>query len=432
MTPHSTEKKLLLVADTYYPKVDGTLKFIEEFIRRAGSDFKISLLVPYLGKKENAKCDSDHICAPMEKLFHCADKKIPEANEKIIYVQPSQLLQISGYQNMKLNYSNFQRIKTAIQKSDLVFIQGPALLSYLSIYYSQKYKKNAVFYVHVIPWELFARFIPKFIRKPFLALFRKIAISFYNKCDEILVPYHELQEQLKRVGVRTKISVAALGVDIQTFTPAKDKRLHKHKLGIPTDKTVIGYVGRISKEKNVHTLLEAFRKLENQDKIHLLIVGDGPEKQKADFPLLQNCTVTGFVNNVQDYLKAMDIFVMPSSTETTSLATLEAMACGLPVVATKVGFMKSYIVKNHNGIFVPRSNPTVLSLKLKSLLDDSQLREQLGQNARKTVAYSFSWERSINRIKRLLSGHFYQELSPSKKEGEELDSSEPTKVTEII
>jgi len=392
MTPHHNEKKLLLVADTYYPKVDGTLKFIEEFLRRAGSDFKISLLVPYLGKGEKTK-------------------RIPDPTEKITYIQPSHLLQISGYQNMKLNRDNIQQIKTAIKNTDLVFIQGPALLSYLSIYYGQKYKKNTIFYVHVIPWELFARFIPRLIRKPFLALFRRITISFYNRCDEILVPYHELQEQLKRVGVRTKISVAALGVDIQTFLPAKDKRLHKHKLGIPSDKTVIGYVGRISKEKNVHILLEAFTKLENQDKIHLLIVGDGPQGQKKDFPLLQNCTVTGFVNNVQDYLKAMDIFVMPSSTETTSLATLEAMSCGLPVIATKVGFMKSYIIKNHNGIFVPRSNPTVLSLKLKSLLDDPQLREQLGQNARKTVAYSFSWERSINRIKRLLSAHFYQEVT---------------------
>ncbi len=412
MTPHNSEKKLLLVADTYYPKVDGTLKFIEEFLRRAGSDFKISLLVPYLGKREKTK-------------------RIPDPTEKIAYIQPSHLLQISGYQNMKLNRNNIQRIKTAIQNTDLVFIQGPALLSYLSIYYARKYNKNTVFYVHIIPWELFARFIPKVIRRPFLALFKRIAISWYNKCDEILVPYHELQEQLKRVGVQTKISVAALGVDIQTFSPAKDKRLHKQKLGISPDKIVIGYVGRISKEKNVHTLLEAFKSLEQQDKIHLLIVGDGPERQKKDFPLLPNCTITGFVNNVQDYLKAMDIFVMPSSTETTSLATLEAMACGLPVIATKVGFMKSYIVKNHNGIFVPRSNPGVLSLKLKALLEDPTLREQLGQNARKTVAYSFSWERSINRIKRLLSDHFYQQLAPPEKE-EKQTTEETTKVSDII
>ena len=113
----------------------------------------------------------------------------------------------------------------------------------------------------------------------------------------------------------------------------------------------------------------------------------------------------------------MDVFVMPSSTETTSLATLEAMSCGLPVIATKVGFIKSYLNKNHNGIFIPRDNPAVLALKIKMLLDDTSLCTQLGQNARKTIVYSFSWERSINRIRRILNEHFYPKVDlPIKEE----------------
>ena len=132
------------------------------------------------------------------------------------------------------------------------------------------------------------------------------------------------------------------------------------------------------------------------------MVGDGPKKLTSRFKELHNCKITGFVNNVQDYLKASDIFVMPSLTETTSLATLEAMACGLPVIVTKVGFMKEYVVKDYNGMFFPRANPTLLALKIEKLLENSELREKLSRNARKTVAYSFSWERSINKIKRIL------------------------------
>ena len=191
-------RKLLIVADTYYPKVDGTLKFMEEFLRRAKDDFKISLLVPYLGSWKKTR-------------------KLPAVTEHITYVQPSQLFQISGYQNMKLTRRNITRIKQAIQNTDLIFVQGPAFLSYLSIYYARKYQKNTVFYVHVIPWELYAKFIPRIIRRPFFTLFRRFVIAYYNRCDEILVPYHELQNQLKNEGVRTKISVATLGVDIQTF-----------------------------------------------------------------------------------------------------------------------------------------------------------------------------------------------------------------------
>ena len=135
--------------------------------------------------------------------------------------------------------------------------------------------------------------------------------------------------------------------------------------------------------------------------------GDGPEKQTRELKQLKNCKVTGFVYNVQDNLKAMDVFVMPSLTETTSLATLEAMSTGLPVIATRVGFIKSYIIKNHNGLFFPRNSAGMLSVKISKLLKDREYRERLGQNARKTVAYGFSWERSINRIKRILLKEYY-------------------------
>jgi len=118
---------------------------------------------------------------------------------------------------------------------------------------------------------------------------------------------------------------------------------------------------------------------------------------------LKNCTITGFVDNVYDYMKAMDVFVMPSLTETTSLATLEAMSSGLPVITSKVGFMKNYIVKDYNGIFFPRDSSTMLAMKIKKIRNDRDFRNKLSQNARKTIAYSFSWERSINKIKRLLN-----------------------------
>ena len=187
----------------------------------------------------------------------------------------------------------------------------------------------------------------------------------------------------------------------------KKKEIIREKLHLPKKKIIIGYVGRVSVEKNVHTLMEAFKKLPNQEKLRLLIVGDGDKELISELKDMKNCHVTGFVDNVDEYLHSMDIFVMPSLTETTSLATLEAMSTGLPVIATKVGFMKNYIVKDYNGEFFPKENPNYLTVKLQKLLDNPELMEKLGTNARKTMAYSFSWERSINRIKRILKEEFY-------------------------
>ena len=372
--------ELLIVADTYYPKVDGTLRFMEEFIKRSVDDFSISLLVPnYNIKKKDPK---------IKKLTGLATSKI---------------IKLSGYPNMKLSWKNFKLIKKSIKEADIVFVQGPALISYLSIYYGHKFKKKTVFYLHVISWELFEKFLPPIINKLFFTVFKKVSILFYNRCNEIFIPYNELKEQLKEEGVKTKMSVARLGVDIDFFSPVTDKKLFKKKLNLPEDKFIIGYVGRISKEKNTQVLFKAFKKLEEQEKLHLLLVGDGPEDERKRFSVLKNCTITGFVDNVYDYMKAMDVFVMPSLTETSSLATLEAMSSGLPVIASKVGFMRSYIVKGHNGIFFPRNSPTMLAMKIKKIRNDAELRNKLGQNARKTISYSFSWERSINKIKRLLT-----------------------------
>jgi len=376
--------KMLMVADTYYPKVDGTLRFMEEFSSRT-NNFDLSLLVPDLGKH----------------------KKLANVN-KINYLKPSSLINLSGYPNMKISWNNFKKIKQAIKNSELIFIQGPALISYLSMYYGKRYNKKTIFYVHVISWELFEKFLPPIINRLFFKIFKKISIVLYNRCDNILVPYHELKNELEKAGVRSEIKIAKLGVDIEKFSPTNDKRLSKEKIGIKNNKTVIGYVGRISKEKNVKILLKAFKKLENQQKFHLLIVGDGNKELVEPFKEIKNCTVTGFVDNVQDYLKAMDIFVMPSLTETSSLATLEAMSCGIPVITSKVGFMKSYIISNHNGLFFPRNKATMLAIKIEKILREQELRQKLSQNARKTIAYSFSWGRSINKMKRLILEKYFQ------------------------
>ncbi len=366
--------KLLLIADTYYPKVDGTLRFVEEFLKRS-SEFEASLLVPFQGEKQG---------------------------KNVTFVQPSSWIHLSGYPGMKLNLRNWRMIERTIASADIVFVQGPALLSYLSIYCAHRQGKKVVFYTHTLPWELIAKFLPRLLRLPIAYLVRKLCTWLYNHCTAIYVPYHGLREYLGQEGVHVPITVARLGVDIDRFTPSKDKRTSKLKIGLPPQQKVIGYVGRISKEKNTHILKEAYLKLRHKEHVHLLLVGDGPRDQTDEFRSIQNCTITGFVTNVQDYLPAMDIFIMPSLTETTSLATLEAMSCGLPVLATRVGFIQNYLVKEYNGQFIPRNNASVLAAKIEKLLRDKSLQERLGHNARKTIAYSFSWERSINKIKRLL------------------------------
>ena len=102
-------------------------------------------------------------------------------------------------------------------------------------------------------------------------------------------------------------------------------------------------------------------------------------------------------------LQAMDIYVLPSLTETTSISTLEAMSCGLPVVVTPVGYVKHYIKDGKNGLLFPKKNSGMLAKKLNLLIKEERLRNKLGAEARKTVIKSFNWEKTVKGIEKALN-----------------------------
>jgi glycosyltransferase involved in cell wall biosynthesis len=151
------------------------------------------------------------------------------------------------------------------------------------------------------------------------------------------------------------------------------------------------------------TLYRAFASLrmERKDAV-LLLVGDGIESYKRMLSSDENVILPGAVSNIQDYLQAMDVFVLPSLTETSSLATMEAMACGIPVVTTKVGFVKRYVKDRENGLFFPNYNDTVLRLKLDWLLNRPETMKRLGENARQTIMEKYQWSSTVERVRTIL------------------------------
>jgi 1,2-diacylglycerol 3-alpha-glucosyltransferase len=379
---NQVKPKILVVTDTYYPQVDGVIRFIEEFTKRTKNLFDLTILAPQFD----------------------GSREIEGA--KTILLETSRIFKLSTYRSMKLSFQNRSKIKGAVKEADVVFVQDTALIGLFAIRFARRYGKKVVFYFHQIIWEQFDKLASYPIRKIFSGYIKRKSIRAVNRCNLVLLPYIGLKEKLQQKGIRVETRVARLGINNHLFLPAPDKTASKRRLKLP-DKIIVGYVGRISGEKNIDVLLKAFNKL-RPDQFFLLVVGDGQSELVERLKHHPNCRITGFVDNVVDYLQAMDIFVMPSLTETTSLATLEAMSCGLPVIVTRIGFMKEYVVREHNGLFFPRSNPTLLALKIEKLVRDPDLIKKLSRNARKTITYSFSWERSINKIKRLLMEVYYQ------------------------
>lgn len=369
-------KKLLIAADTYFPKKDGVVRFIKEIVPRLKEDFQITLIVP-----------------------NFEGKKIEIKNNKTTIVKlPVSRLSLTGYQPVKFSRKNRKIIRQKVKEADYVFVQDLAGIGYLSTKNAKKFNKPIMAFIHQINWEQVPPLLPKIFRGLARIIVKRFSIKNYNKCDLILIPYKELGQELKDYGVETPMEVVRLGINTDFFTPSQNKIASKKNLGLNPRQLVIGYVGRISKEKNLEVLIETFRRLQESYKIFLLIVGGGSSSVIKQAEELKNSKVTGFVANVVPYLQAMDIFVMPSLTETTSLATLEAMSCGLPVITTKVGFLKEYVIKDYNGLLFPKGNAHTLNIQLKKLLEKPALRKKLGQNAR-LIAESFSWDHSAQRIR---------------------------------
>jgi glycosyltransferase involved in cell wall biosynthesis len=94
----------------------------------------------------------------------------------------------------------------------------------------------------------------------------------------------------------------------------------------------------------------------------------------------------------------MDVYVLPSLTETTSLTTMEAMACGVPVVVTPVGLIEKYVEHKFNGFIFPCKATERLHILLKVLVKDSHLRKEVGKRARETMLQKHSWQKTAEGI----------------------------------
>jgi len=199
------------------------------------------------------------------------------------------------------------------------------------------------------------------------------------------------------------------GVDADLFSPAPHQ-LTTMPDGLDKPGSVIfGTVGRLAQVKNQQLLLEAFIDLliehpKYQDKARLVLVGDGPEKSALLAILnrsgLQNhnvCFLIGASGEVAQWMRVMDVFVLPSLAEGISNTILEAMATGLPVIATDVGGNSELVIEHETGTLVPVTERTKMSEAMKYYLDHPERIEQQGRAARTRIEDSFSLEHMVER-----------------------------------
>lgn len=213
---------------------------------------------------------------------------------------------------------------------------------------------------------------------------------------------------VQTVGIRPdRVIQIYNGVDLQRFHPRNGNRLSLGPKGfIPSEAVVVGTVGRLAAVKNQLTLVRAFLHLLDQEpkarkRLRLVIIGDGPLRMEVQKLLKDGnahdlAWLPGERSDIPDILRGLDLFVLPSLGEGISNTILEAMASGLPVVATRVGGNPELVEVGNTGLLVPPCNPEAMADAILSYLLDPELLSIHGQAGRKRAEARFRMEAMVN------------------------------------
>jgi len=230
-------------------------------------------------------------------------------------------------------------------------------------------------------------------------------VRFCNRCDLVVAPTGAVRELLRSRGVRSWLEVvptAALDLEAMARIPAADPR----SVGVPDGAPLVVSAGRMAPEKSMETVLQAFAETPRLREAYLVMVGGGPRleglrKLAGELDVTARVRFTGPLpwEQVVAWMKAARVFLFASRTETQGLVLVEAMACGLPVVAVRAGGVTEVVEDGRTG-FAVDPDPAQLGAATARVLGDEQLRRSLGEEARRR-AEEFSGPRVATRLAEL-------------------------------
>jgi glycosyltransferase involved in cell wall biosynthesis len=192
-------------------------------------------------------------------------------------------------------------------------------------------------------------------------------------------------------------------------TSLDEAKLLRAQLGIGNDESLVLTVGRLSREKahiDLIVALDHLRKIKPDTNARLVIVGEGPERQRlaasaASFGLSNHVMFIGEVGNVQAYYGAADVFVLPSHSEGSPYVLLEAMAAKVPIVATAVGGVPEMVADQESALLVPARDARAMASAIARVLDEPELARRLSANAYNLATTSYAPETQIRSLIKL-------------------------------
>jgi len=377
--------KILVVSDTFYPRMDGIIRFMTELNKRLDKKYVLKFLIPKLK-------DSQYFV----KKYNFDVSYCPTYNFSIAEFKPGRPVK--------------KIITDEIMNSDLVFVNTPGgPIGASSIYRSKKLGKPVLGYAHTIDWELFPVFGDAFnlFNKPIKLKSKSISRIInpilrrnYNKLDYILYPNKLIKKKYEDFGIKVKSQILPLGVDKKKFKKNYlDKLKIKKELNIRKE-YIFGYHGRLSKEKNIELIIDSFNELNKKYKnIKLILIGDGPEREVIKNN--KNIIYLGKIENPERYLNIIDCYMLLSETETSSLSLMEIIQMSIPFITTKLGILSNNISKqNYIELTKQQLKPKIISKYMEKIMNN-KFQSKFKSALTKQQAKIYDWNEIMSKLEKI-------------------------------
>jgi glycosyltransferase involved in cell wall biosynthesis len=249
------------------------------------------------------------------------------------------------------------------------------------------------------------------VSRPINYILTAYGARFHAKADVVTLPTQSAIDMFKASDkVDVPMYAVSNGIDLSRFTPGGAPAELYDKFDLPKNKKIVSYIGRLDAEKHLSVLVEAFNHLSGtMNDIHLMIVGSGTDEEHLkrlvyQYDIADKVTFTGRVSDeeIMQLHKIGTVYVMPSPAELQSIATLEAMASGQPVVAVDAGALRELCQDGRNGYLCERDNITEITDGIKRILSDDELREKYSKESL-AIASTHDLNTTLERFESLYS-----------------------------
>jgi alpha-1,6-mannosyltransferase len=377
--------KICDLTQFYSPFSGGVKRYVGEkvrFLREASSDEHI-LIIP--GSRDESTGD----------------------DRARVYTIQSPLISRSSRYRVLLRLEAIERILEK-ERPDIIESGDPYQVAWKAVHSGAALGIPVIGFYHSHFPEAYIRTVRKFlgatVTEAFMDFARRYVRNLYNRFERTIVPSPALGAVLSEWGVHShKIFHSDLGVDTGIFhpEPGPGENVRK-KLRIQGDATLLTYVGRLAHEKNTHTLFEAFGLVANgTGKFHLLVVGEGLQRAELN-ELMQrhgekvtHLPYCGDAQALAALYRATDLFVHPGVQETFGLVTLEAQACGTPVVGIHGSYMDR-IIHNDQTLWARENSAEALAEAIIQTARTDLKRDHRALHQR--VAAQYSWHQVFTRL----------------------------------